>query len=118
MAKVRVDLQSLKIPFKNYLTFSFFAALTTLLLVVFLQKKLPPQVPLLYGAAEGEGQLVSSWGLTIPSLVSILVIILNAALASFSKDDFARKTLVLMALVVTLFSIVTTLKIIFLVGSF
>lgn len=109
---------NLKVPFKNYLGVSLALALATLTFVLIFQKKLPPEVPLLYGAAEGEGQLVSSWGLVIPSAVSVLVTLLNAAVASLSEDDFTKKTLVLMALVVTLFSLVTTFKIFFLVGSF
>ena len=93
------------------------AALTTLI-VVLVQKKLPPQVPLLYGAAEGESQLVNSWALLVPSLFSVLAIIVNGAISSLTKDEFIRKILIFSALVVTLFSIVTTFKIILLVGSF
>lgn len=118
MAKLKANIKDLKIPFKNYLFIALAVAVTTLLLVILFQGKLPPQVPLLYGAAEGEGQLISSWGLVIPSAFSILIIVVNSILASFMADDFTKKTLVIMALVVTLFAIVTTLKIFFLVGSF
>lgn len=118
MAKLKTNIRNLQVPFKNYLALSLFLALATLIATALLQKRLPPEIPLLYGAAEGEGQLVSSWGLTIPSVVSLLVGLLNFFLASFSKDEFTKKTLVLMALVVTFFSLVTTFKIFFLVGSF
>lgn len=118
MARIKTGLEKLKLPFKEYLVASFFCALGTLLAVVLLQKSLPPEVPLFYGAAEGEAQLISSWGLTIPSIVSILVVFVNATLASLLKDDFTKKILVLMATVVTFFSVVTTFKIIFLVGGF
>lgn len=118
MAKIKTSLKHLRLPFKNYLALSFIVALGTLFAVIFLQKRLPPQVPLFYGAAEGETQIVPSWALIVPSLISLFVVIANSALASFLKDDFIKKTLVLVATVTAFFSVVTTFKIIFLVGSF
>lgn len=118
MARLKTNYESLKLPFKNYLVASLVCSLVTLLAVILIQKNLPVQVPLFYGAAEGESQLTSSWALIIPSAISILVILINSFLATLLKDDFIKKTLILMATVVTFFSIVTTLKIIFLVGSF
>ena len=99
------------------LIFSLVIAVVTILAVFILQTKLPPQVPLFYGAAEGETQLILSWGLVIPSTFSILVVIANSALSTFTKNEFTKKVLIFSALVVTLFSVITTIKIIFLVGS-
>lgn len=99
------------------LLFSLAIALITILIVVVLQTKLPPQVPLFYGAAEGEAQLVPTWGLVIPSAFSLLVVVANTALLSFTKQEFIQKVLIFSAFVVTLFSTVTTIKIILLVGS-
>lgn len=113
MGKAKLDL-----PYKNYLFASFGLAAFTLGLVLLLQKRLPPEVPLFYGRAEGEAQLVSSWGLVIPAVFSALVAAANSAIASFLKDDFTKKVLVVSALIVSLFSAITTFKIIFLVGSF
>lgn len=118
MVKLKASIQTLKLPFKEYLTLSLIGAVFTLIAVIFLQKNLPPEVPLFYGAAEGEAQLTPSWGLTIPSIISVLIILTNSALILVLKDEFIKKALSLMAVVVTFFSIVTTLKIIFLVGSF
>ena len=103
---------------KNYLFLSLGLAAFTLAMVLVSQKRLPPEVPLFYGRAEGEAQLVASWGLVIPSLFSVFVTSANLAIASILKDDFTKKVLVLSALVVALFSVVTTFKIMLLVGSF
>lgn len=105
-----------KVPFKNYLIGSFILTLVTIAFIVFFQGNLPPEVPLFYGAAEGEAQLASSWMLIIPSVFSIFTILINFILAAFVGDEFIKKVLVISALIVTLFSVVTTFKIILLVG--
>lgn len=113
MGKTKLD-----VPGKNYSFVSLGLAVLTLALVLLSQKRLPPEVPLFYGRAEGEAQLVDSWWLVVPSLFSILATSVNLTIASFLKDDFTKKVLVLSALVVALFSVITTFKIILLVGSF
>lgn len=105
-----------KVPFKSYLLGSFILTLITIAFIVFSQGKLPPEVPLFYGAAEGEAQIASSWMLIIPSVFSIFTILTNFVLATIVGDEFIKKVLVISALIVTLFSVVTTFKIIFLVG--
>lgn len=117
MVKIKAEaiLRS-KVPFKNYLAVSLALALATIAFVIFFQGKLPPEVPLFYGAAEGEAQVAPSWMLILPSAFSILAIIVNFFLASLTRDEFIKKVLVISALIATLFSVVTTFKIIFLVG--
>lgn len=105
-----------KVPFKNYLLGSFILAVITIVFIVFFQGKLPPEVPLFYGAAEGEAQIASSWMLIIPPIFSVFTILINFILAALVGDEFIKKVLVISALIVTLFSVVTTLKIVFLVG--
>jgi hypothetical protein len=48
----------------------------------------------------------------------LLILLINVSFAAVLKDEFLRKTLVLAAIVVTFFAAITTIKIIFLVGSF
>lgn len=79
---------------------------------------LPPQIPLFYGLPETEERLATSWMLIIPSGVSFLLLLGNASLSLFIEDEFPKKVLVAASLVVSLFSAITTLKIILLVGSF
>lgn len=79
---------------------------------------LPPQVPLFYGLPETEERLASSWMLILPSIVSFLILLANASLSLFVEEEFTKKILIAVSLATTLFSTITTLKIIFLVGSF
>ena len=86
--------------------------------VLVLNNKLPPVVPLFYGLAQGEDQLVVRILLVLPSLVSLAFLLINTAVAYFLKDDYFKKVMVLTPLGATLFSALTTVKIILLVGYF
>lgn len=108
-----------EIPFKNII---LAALLTNILAIglVFLMRKnyLPPEVPLFYGLPEGEAQLAPSINLIFPSILSLVVISLNILLISVIKDGFLKNTLSIVSLIVTFFSLITTIKIVFLVGGF
>jgi hypothetical protein len=86
--------------------------------ILVVQKNLPPEVPLFYGLSKGQEQLASPLGLLIPGGLSLIVIIINTSLAILLSNKFLQQTLVVSAFAITLFSIITTTKIIFLVGSF
>lgn len=105
-------------PLKNVLTVTLAGNILTILIVLVAQGHLPPQVPLYYGLAEGEEQLSSPLGLIIPSGLSLGILLVNTALTSVIKNDFLQKILVLASFAVTVFSVITTVKIILLVGSF
>jgi len=108
-----------EIPFKNIIIASFSVNLLVIILVFLIRKNyLPPEVPLYYGLPEGEAQLVPSINLIFPSVLALILISLNILITSLIKDDFLKKTLSTASLVATFFSIITTIKIIFLVGSF
>ncbi len=106
------------IPFRNYAYFSLFASLTTIFAGVLPLKKLPPQVPLKDGLPEGEAQLAPALGLILPCLVSLGILIINVMACFFMEDEFLKKALILTSIGVTFFTVITTIKIIFLVGSF
>lgn len=89
-----------------------------LTIVLLIHGLLPPVVPLFYGKATGENQLASSWLLTLPSVLSLSILLVNTILSNLTKDVFLKKALILTAMVVTFFSVVTTVKIILLIGSF
>lgn len=99
-----------------------YASLTlNILLLVFMflfQDRIPPEVPLFYGYPDGEDQLAQKSSLIVPSLVSIVSIIINSVIAYFSKDEFVKKILIITGFAITFLSILTTLKIILLVGNF
>ena len=96
------------------LAVSFGFAAFSLLLRIWL----PPEIPLFYGLPEGNRQLASSWFIPLPSLVSTLIIVINTFLAALVKNEFLKRVLVFSAISVAAFSIVTTIKIFFLVASF
>lgn len=103
--------------FKPYIYLSLGINMVTLVISLLAQKFLPPQIPLFYGLAEGEGQITPSLALVIPSLASALVVILNSFLSLVLKDDFLKKMLILAGLATSFLATVTTIKIILLVGS-
>ena len=92
-------------------------SVATVILILILQKRLPPEVPLFYGLPKGEYQLTSALNLTLPSLISLAIIGLNYALSIFMEDDFIQKALVFVSLVAVFFSTITTIKIFLLVGN-
>ncbi|MBU0572618.1 hypothetical protein KKH23_03220 [Patescibacteria group bacterium] len=106
------------IPFKNPLIIAVAANILIILIILLLQGFFPPQVPLLYGLPEGESQLVSSLSLTIPSLISLLVIVLNIFISYLLKEEFFKKVLIITAVGLTIFSATTTIKIALLMIGF
>jgi len=125
MAKdfLKLDLVNQKIAAQasfNQKAFVFAAVLSLIVAGIALLaiSSLPPQVPLFYGLPETDERLASSWMLIIPSAVSFLILLINASLSLFVEDEFPKKVLVAASLAATLFSTITTLKIISLVGSF
>lgn len=86
--------------------------------ILFIQKRLPPEVPLFYGLAEGEEQLASPLLLTVPPIIALTITLLNATFASLLRNEFQKQALVFAGLIVTIFSFITTIKISFLVGNF
>jgi len=103
---------------KKIFIISFSIGILSIASALIAQSFLPPQVPLYYGLPVGEEQLSSSLNLVVPGGVSLLILIVNFILIKFTKEDFLKKVLAVIALIASLFAIITTFKIIFLVGSF
>ena len=108
----------INLPFKGYVITSLVLSAILILVVSLLRGNLPPYVPLYYGLAVGEEQLAQQWALIIPSLVSVFIIFLNISLSYIVKNDFLKRTLIISGVVSSFFSLITTVKIILLVGSF
>jgi len=111
-------LTKIDLPFKRTVITSLATNLLFILLVVLLKNNLPPQVPLLYGLPEGEEQLVPRLLLILPNTLAIGITLINIGLTFVTKDLFMRKLLLVVPVVVTFLAVITTLKILFLVGSF
>jgi hypothetical protein len=103
---------------KNYAYGPLGVSLIALSLALLFQRFLPPQIPLFYGSPVGEEQLVPSFELIIPSILSLSINLINLLIFFIAKDDFLKKALMITSFVVAFFTLITTFKIIFLVGSF
>jgi len=90
----------------------------SLVFALIVRKTLPPQIPLFYGLPQGEEQLSTSLGLTLPSAFSFVIIFINYLLVRFLKNDFLKKALSVSSLIVSVLAGITTVKIAFLVGHF
>jgi len=103
---------------KKIFTISFSIGVLSIVSALIAQSFLPPQIPLYYGLPVGEEQLSSSLNLIVPGIVSLLILAVNFILVKITKEDFIKKVLAVVALIASFFAIITTFKIIFLVGSF
>ena len=106
----------IKIPPQNI--YLGLANILVIVLVFIANSYLPPEVPLFYGLVYGEEQLASSYLLVLPSLVSLIIILINSMVSMYVEDKFIKSVLIITNFAVTFFSIITTIKIILLVGSF
>jgi len=106
------------LPFKWLIAATLIFNIIIISLVFILKNKLPPELPLFYGLPEGEEQLAPTLTLSLPSAISISILIFNTALSLLIDNEFLRKTLVASAFVASFFSIIATFKIFLLVGSF
>ncbi len=86
--------------------------------IFLLQNNLPPLIPLFYGLPRGEGQLSPKTGLTIPTLIALMIATTNLLLIKKIRDDFVRKLLTALVIVATSLALITTIKIFLLVGKF
>lgn len=103
---------------KNYVAAAIVINVLVILSVLALIGFLPPQVPLFYGLPEGQDQLATSWFLILPATTSLFILTSNLLITPLIKESFLQKTLVLAGIATVFFSTITTIKIIFLVGSF
>jgi len=105
------------LPLKKLVIITFFLNIGVLCLAFLVKPLLPPQIPLYYGMAEVNKIIAPSWALIVPSLASLVIFGVNFILGLFLDDDYAQKALILASFASILFAIITSLKIIFLVGN-
>jgi len=107
-----------KIPFLKLVYSSIIVNLVVIILVLVLKNRIPPEVPLFYGLADGEDQLTKNVWLIIDPAVSLTVVLINVYLVSLVTNDLLKKTLIITGFCVTIFSLVTLVQIVLLVGYF
>ena len=105
------------IPFVKLVYVSVLINISIILLIVLLRNKIPPEAPLFYGLARGERQLTTTIGLTIPSIISLTIIIINTVISYIIDSDYLKKVLIITGIASTLLSAITTIKIFLLVGT-
>lgn len=108
---------SSRTPFAKAVLVALLVNFLIIFLSLVLKGKLPPEVPLFYGAAEGQEQIAASSLLIVPPIISSLFIAINLFLSYFLGDEFLKKALLVTAISTSLLAATTTIKIIFLVGS-
>ena len=106
-----------KLPLKGYFNASWIINFIIIIFSLLVQKRLPPQIPIFYGLPQGEAQLSSPIGILIPSVSSLIFVLLNLFLINIIKDEFIKKVLVVAGLTTAVFASITVVKIIFLVGQ-
>jgi len=79
--------------------------------------KLPPEVPLLYSRAYGEGRLISQWGLWLLPGSSLIINLISIRLAGslIEKDKLLAQILVWLAVLTNMMALVGLIKIVLLV---
>ena len=110
-------LLSEKIAFKSSIYISLVLNFLNLLLVLILQKNLPPQIPLFYSLPWGEEQLAPSIALLLLPLGIFLIALLNSFLimASLSKYFLAAKILIWITVCLIFLTGVNLVKVVFLI---
>ena len=101
-----------------YYKISLFCFLLNTLVILFiltLQESLPPVVPLFYGLPVSADQLVKSFFLLLPPIISSIFIFTNSFLIRLIKDDFIAKVLTGLNIGTVLLSAISISEIIFLV---
>lgn len=115
--EIKIDPRFEKLPLKNLFIFSLISSLIFLIISLVSNLILPPQIPIFYGLPKTTEQLGKSIYIILPSLVSILITIINAVLAINIESQHQKRILAFSSLLVSILAIVTTYKIIALVGS-
>jgi hypothetical protein len=107
-----------KVVLKNYAAAGLSLSLLSAILILIFKRTLPPQVPLFYGLPVGEAQLTSYWGFLIAPAASLVISFINILISSLISDNFYKRVLIISSFFISVLVIITTLKIIFLVGFF
>lgn len=107
-----------KIALVKFVYTALFFSLLNIIIVLLMQKNLPPELPLFYGYTESDQQLTTPFGLLIPGAISLTVILINSTLSILIPNDFLKKTLSVTSFLISMLLLITVLKIIFLIGFF
>ncbi len=102
---------------KRLFSLSVLISLLGLVMVLIFYKQIPPQIPLYYGLPEGKSQIAPTNALFIPCGISFFFVLINFSIARVTKDVFLQKSLYYISISISVMALITTLKILFLVGN-
>lgn len=88
-----------------------------LVLLGFFWKKLPPQAPLFYSHPWGKEQLTNPFGLLVLPVLSLMIILINSAVASLisAGEKLVSQLLIIFAAVFSFLCLITLFKIVILI---
>lgn len=105
------------ITLKKFFILSLLVSTISIIIGLLAQLVLPPQIPLFYGLPQTAEQLAPAILIILPSVVSLLITTINMFFLTRVHDIYLKKSLAFVSIAVSILAIITTLKIIFLVGS-
>lgn len=114
---IKIDPRFEKLPLKSLFVISFFVNSSLIILGLLSKLVLPPEIPLFYGLPKNSQQLSQSIFIILPSLISLILTLANSVISINLDSQFLKRSLAFASILVTLLSLITTYKIIFLVGS-
>ena len=111
------QLKESSLPLKSLFTTSVVINGVFILLGLLGQLILPPQIPLFYGLPKNSEQLAPSIFITLLSVVSLFLTVINAIISINIEGVYLKKALAFASISICLLSVIATYKIVFLVGS-
>lgn len=117
LVKKQIDSLALDKTAKNGLKIVFLSLAGNFLWLGGWWHRLPPEVPLLYSRAYGEGRLISQWGLWLLPISSLIVNLVSIRLAGslIEKDKLLAQILIWLAALTTTMTLVGLIKIVLLI---
>lgn len=108
----------MRLPFSKHFLVIFVVNLVVAGLALAVQTFLPPEIPLFYGQPKGENQIAAKIFLILPSSSALVVSAFNLLLSKVIGNKFLEKVLIGISYTISALALITTLRIIFLVGNF
>jgi hypothetical protein len=114
---ILTQIKESNLPLKQLFTISVSVSFIFVALGLLSQFILPPEIPLFYGLPKNSQQLAPSIFVILPSVISMLLTIVNAIISINTDGVYLKKSLAFASIAICLLSIIATYKIVFLVGS-
>ncbi|MCL6096640.1 MAG: hypothetical protein M1444_03100 [Patescibacteria group bacterium] len=100
------DVKSDKLTYRVFIATLFFTLLP-LPYILFFYRNLPPYLPVFNQLPWGQPRLASPWGVFIPSLISLCILIVNVILSSvlYKKTPLVSRMLAVISFIIALLSL-------------